>query len=163
MSNFVRHPIPPVWDHTSKILILGSMPSPKSREAGFFYAHPQQRFWNVLSAVLNDPVPDEIPARRAWLLSHHIALWDVLASCTISGASDSSIKDAVANDLSPILSGASIRAIFTTGGAAQTYYTRLIQPKTGIPATRLPSTSPANCAVSLEQLIDAYRIINDYL
>ena len=109
------HPIPPVYDRNSEILILGSFPSVKSRESGFFYGHPQNRFWKVLSAVCEAPLPVTVPEKRAFLLAHRIALWDVIASCRITGSSDASIRDAVPNDLGPILSEAPVRQIYTTG------------------------------------------------
>ena len=137
------------------------MPSPKSREARFYYAHPQNRFWRVLAAVFGAPVAVTNEERRAFILSHRLALWDVLKSCEIAGASDASIKNAVANDLSVVLSRAPIRAIFCTGTRAAALYRRLIEPQTGIAAFALPSTSPANCAVSFDQLCAAYGQIRE--
>lgn len=159
----ITHTIEPVFDVNSRILILGTMPSPKSRETQFYYGHPQNRFWKVLAAVLGEEVPQTIPGKRELLLGHRIALWDVLAECEITGASDSSIREPVANDLSVILDHAPIQAVFTTGATAWKLYTRLQQPLTGIRAVRLPSTSPANCAVNLEALTEAYRAILPWL
>lgn len=153
------HPIPPVWNADSRILILGSFPSVKSRESGFFYGHPQNRFWRVTAAVFGCAVPESIAEKRAFLLANCVALWDVIASCEIVGSSDASIRSAVPNDLSPILSGAKIEHIFTNGGTADALYSRHLLPKTGIPAVRLPSTSPANASCSLEKLISAWRQI----
>lgn len=155
----LSHPIPPLYDKDSEILILGSFPSVKSREAMFFYGHPQNRFWKVISAVFQVKEPKTIDEKREFLLSHHIALWDVIASCDIEGSSDSSIKNVQANDLSPILSTSNIRRIFVNGKTAEQYYNRYIRHKIGRDAICLPSTSPANAAWSVERLTDAWRII----
>ena len=157
------HPIAPIYDERSRVLLLGSFPSPKSREIGFFYGNPQNRFWRVIAALWDEPVPAGETtealneARRDLCLRHHIAVWDVLASCTITGASDASITDAVPTDLSPILRAAPIAAIFCTGSAAGRYYRRFQEPVTGLPATVLPSTSPANARWRLEDLIRAWE------
>ncbi len=153
------HPIPPVYDAHSTVLILGSFPSVKSRETGFFYGHAQNRFWRVTAAVFGCPVPATIPEKRAFLLGNRIALWDVLAACDIDGSADASIRDVCPNDLAPILAAAPITRIFTNGAAADALYTHWQLPIVGIPAVRLPSTSPANAAWSLERLIDAWKII----
>ncbi len=153
------HPIPPVYDAHSTVLILGSFPSVKSRETGFFYGHAQNRFWRVTAAVFGCPVPATIPGKRAFLLKNRIALWDVLAACDIDGSADASIRDVCPNDLAPILAAAPITRIFTNGAAADALYTRYLLQTVGIPAVRLPSTSPANAAWSLERLIDAWRVI----
>ena len=153
----IIHPIPPVFDSNSRVLILGSFPSVKSREAGFFYGHPQNRFWRVLSAVTGDDPGQTPQSKTAFLLRSHIALWDVLASCDITGSADSSIKNAVPNDLSPILQTADIRAIFTNGKTADRLYRRLILPQTGVQAICLPSTSPANAQWSVQQLTEAWN------
>ena len=159
----IIHSIEPVFDAESRVLILGTMPSPKSREVQFYYGHPQNRFWRVLAAVLGDEVPQSVPEKKAMLLRHRIALWDVLAECEITGASDSSIRNPVANDLSVILGHAPVQAVFTTGATAWKLYTRLQKPHTGIEAVRLPSTSPANCAVKMEALTEAYKAILPWL
>ena len=153
------HPIPPVYDAHSTVLILGSFPSVKSRETGFFYGHAQNRFWRVTAAVFGCPVPATIPEKRAFLLKNRIALWDVLAACDIDGSADASIRDVCPNDLAPILAATPITRIFTNGAAADALYTHWQLPIVGIPAVRLPSTSPANAAWSLERLIDAWRVI----
>ncbi len=142
-------------------MILGSFPSVKSREQKFFYGHPQNRFWRVTAAVFQDSVPQTIEEKRAFLLRSHIALWDVIASCEITGSSDSSIRNVVPNDLTPILQGAPIRQIFVNGGTAAKYYEKYQQPILQRTAVRLPSTSPANAAWSLERLIDAWKIIRN--
>lgn len=163
MSNVVFHPLEPVFNSSSRVLILGTMPSPKSRQAGFYYAHPQNRFWRVLFAVMGEEFSTDTVKRRELCLSHGIALWDVVKSCEITGAADSSIKNAVPNDLSIILQKADIKAVFTTGKTAQRLYQKLCFPKTGIPAAVLPSPSGANCAVSLESLMKSYRAILPFL
>ena len=159
----IIHSIEPVFDAESRVLILGTMPSPKSREVQFYYGHPQNRFWRVLAAVLGEEVPQSVPEKKTMLLRHRIALWDVLAECEITGASDSSIRNPVANDLSVILDHAPVQAVFTTGATAWKLYTRLQKPHTGIEAVRLPSTSPANCAVKMEALTEAYKAILPWL
>lgn len=153
------HPIPPVFDADSTVLVLGSFPSVKSRESGFFYGHAQNRFWRVTAAVFGCPVPVTIPEKRAFLLQNHVALWDVIASCDIDGSSDVSIKNVRPNDLAPLLAASKITHIFTNGATADALYTRWQFPATGIPAVRLPSTSPANAAWSRDRLIDAWRVI----
>ena len=153
------HPIPPVFDADSTVLVLGSFPSVKSRESGFFYGHAQNRFWRVTAAVFGCPVPVTIPEKRAFLLQNHVALWDVIASCDIDGSSDASIKNVRPNDLAPLLAASKITHIFTNGATADALYTRWQFPATGIPAVRLPSTSPANAAWSLDRLIDAWHVI----
>ncbi|MBQ6364250.1 MAG: DNA-deoxyinosine glycosylase [Lachnospiraceae bacterium] len=157
----VVHPIPPLYDGRSEILILGSFPSVKSREAQFFYGHPQNRFWKVIAAVCGEPVPETVPEKKALLLSHHIALWDVIHSCDIQGSSDASIKNVVPNDLGVILDAAPVRQIYVNGKTAEKYYRKYTQPVTGREAVCLPSTSPANAAWSVERLIDAWKIIRE--
>ena len=159
MAEFQVHPFPPVFDAASRILILGSFPSVKSRAEQFFYAHPQNRFWRVLSALLGQPCPVTIPEKRAFLLSGHIALWDVIASCEITGSSDSSIRNVVPNDLSLIFRAADIRTVYCNGGTSLRLYQKYQQPVTGIPAAGLPSTSPANAVWSLERLCAAWSPI----
>ena len=159
MSERLIHPIPPTWNRESEILILGSFPSVKSREMVYFYGHPQNRFWKVMSALYEERIPETMEGRRAFLLGHHIAAWDVIASCSITGSSDSSIRDAEVNDLRPILEGAQIRNIFTNGKTADRLYQRYTLAATGRPAICLPSTSPANAAWSLDRLIEAWSVI----
>ena len=155
----VIHPLEPGWDEHSRILILGTMPSPKSREAGFYYGHPRNRFWPVLAAVFGEEVPMGTEARKAFCLRHGIALWDVLASCEIHGADDASIRAPVANPIGELLERAPITGVFTTGKKAFDLYQKLCYPETHVAAVSLPSTSPANCACSTEKLINAYRIL----
>lgn len=158
---YIEHPIPPFWDGDSKILILGSFPSVKSRECGFFYGHKQNRFWKVCAAVMGDSAPESIEEKKDFLRRHKIALWDVIASCEITGSSDASIKNATANDISPILYGADIRAVFVNGKTAAALYEKYILPKIGREAITLPSTSPANAAWSTERLADAWKVIKE--
>lgn len=152
----ISHPIPPVFDRNSKVLILGSFPSVKSREAQFFYGHPQNRFWRVTSAVLGVNEPHSIEEKKAFLLSHGLAVWDVIASCDIEGSSDSSIKNVMPNDLTQILNVADIRTIFVNGKTAEKFYNKYIKDTIGRPAVCLPSTSPANAAWSVERLTEAW-------
>lgn len=155
----IKHPFGPLYDENSKILILGSFPSVKSREENFFYGHPQNRFWSVLAKVLKKPKPETVEEKKEFLLSSGIALWDVLAECDISGSADSTITNAVANDLSPIIQTADITKIFVNGKTAEKYYIKYIEPTLGIKAVCLPSTSPANAMWSKERLIGAWRKI----
>ena len=159
MNGAIIHPIPPVFDKNSRILILGSFPSVKSRETGFFYGHSQNRFWKVISSLFGEETPRTVEEKKDLLIRNGVALWDVLHSCEIRGSSDASIKNASPNDLSVILCAADIKAIFTNGAAAYKYYVRYAQPSTGRPAVLLPSTSPANAAWNTEKLIDEWKRI----
>ncbi len=158
-----QHPFPPLYDKNSKILVLGSFPSVKSREQMFFYGHPQNRFWKVVSAVVNKDTPHTIEEKREFLLSNHIALWDVIASCDITGSSDGSIKNVVANDLTEILYNADIKQIFVNGKTAEKYYNKYIRDKVNRNAICLPSTSPANAGWSLERLTGEWKNILIFL
>ena len=155
----ICHPFPPIYDGNSRILILGSFPSVKSREQLFFYGHPQNRFWRVTAAVYGSEAPGTIPEKKEFLLSHGIALWDVIASCEITGSSDSSIKNVAVNDLSPIFTAADIKRIFVNGQTAKRFYDRYTKPLIGREAAVLPSTSPANAAWTFEKLVAAWQII----
>ena len=157
----LTHPIPPVFDGHSRVLILGSFPSVKSREEGFFYGHPQNRFWRVLAAVFDAPVPGTVPEKRAFLLSHGIALWDVIGSCEITGSADSSIRNVVPNDLRTVVDVSPIGRIFVNGRTAAKYYERYILPVLGREAVVLPSTSPANAAWSPERLVAAWQAVRE--
>ncbi len=154
--SIVIHNIPPEYDPDSRILILGSFPSVKSRESQFFYGHPQNRFWKVMAAVTEDSVPQTVEKKKAFLHRHHIALWDVIKSCEITGSSDSSIRNAVPNDISVILNGSNVCDIFVNGKTAQRLYNKLILPVLGREGKCLPSTSPANAAFSLDRLISEW-------
>ena len=153
------HPIPPTWNSESSILILGSFPSAKSREMAYFYGHPQNRFWYVLAALYSEKFPETVEERKNFLLNHHIAAWDVIASCTIVGSSDSSIQDVKVNNLLPILAGAPIKKIYVNGKKALEYYNKYTLTQTGREAICLPSTSPANAAWSMNRLIEAWQQI----
>lgn len=156
MKERIAHPFPPLYDSNSRILILGSFPSVKSREQMFFYGHPQNRFWKVMAAVLLCPVPQSIEEKRLMLLSHGVALWDSVGQCEIEGSSDASMDNVVPNDLSPILSYACIRRIFCNGKKSYEMFTKFADASLALPAVCLPSTSPANAAWSLERLISAW-------
>ncbi len=158
---FITHPIPPFYQADSRILILGSFPSVKTRESGFFYGHPQNRFWKVAAAVFADAVPVSVEEKRAFLMRHHIAAWDVIASCTIEGSSDSSIRDVTPNDLRPVLADSAVTQIYVNGRTAEKMYQKYTQPLLGRPAVCLPSTSPANAAWSLEKLTEAWQRIRE--
>ena len=153
----ITHPFPPLYDKNSKLLILGSFPSVKSREQKFFYGHPQNRFWKVISAVFGCDTPETVEEKRAFLLKNGIALWDVIASCEITGSSDSSIRDVKANDISKILDEADIRQIFVNGKTAEKYYKKYMKAQIGREAVCLPSTSPANAAWSAARLIEKWK------
>ena len=155
----VTHEFPALFDRDSRVLMLGSIPSPKSREMAFYYGHPQNRFWKVMATVLGENIPETIPQKKAMLKKHHIALWDVLDSCTIVGASDTSIEDPVPNNINELVKKSKITRIFCTGATAYNLYKKFCVSDTGIEAVKLPSTSPANCAVSLEKLVEAYKAI----
>lgn len=155
----IVHPIPPLYDKNSRVLILGSFPSVKSREAQFFYGHPQNRFWKVIAAVFDEEVPNTIPEKKALLKRNKIALWDVIHSCDITGSSDSSIKNVTPNDLKTILNNSNIEAIYVNGKTAEKYYKKYTEKIIERTAICLPSTSPANAAWNMEKLIDAWKII----
>ena len=159
----IVHPIPPLFDEHSRILILGSFPSVKSREAMFFYGHPQNRFWPLMARLFDSPVPQSVEEKRALMLAHHVALWDTIRSCTIVGSSDSSIRDVVPNDLSVILDNSAVTTIFCNGATSHQLYMKYIFPVTGKEAVKLPSTSPANAAFRLDRLAEHWRIIKQYL
>lgn len=153
------HTIEPVYDENSKILILGSFPSVKSREVNFFYGHPQNRFWKVLASIMDDVCPSTTEEKKAFLIKHHIALWDVIKSCDIEGSSDSSIKNVTPNDLRLILQKAEIKQIFTNGNTAYKLFEKY---NSDLKAVKLPSTSPANAMFSLERLIESWRVLKDF-
>ena len=159
----VSHTFEPVFNKDSKILILGSFPSVKSRENQFYYGHPQNRFWKVLAQVLGEEVPQTIEEKKAFLLEYHIAVWDVIESCTIIGSSDSSIKDVVVNDFSKVLEDSRIKTIYVNGGKAYELYQKYAEKSTGIKAIKLPSTSPANAAWNLEKLCAAWEQIREFV
>ena len=155
----IRHPFPPLYNKDSRILILGSFPSVKSREQMFFYGHPQNRFWKVISSVFECNEPETIEEKKQLLLEKGVALWDVIASCEITGSSDSSIKNVKVNDLSEIFAVADIRQIFVNGKTAEKYFKKYTKTQVGRDAITLPSTSPANAAWTVERLIEEWKVI----
>lgn len=163
MAELVTHPLAPIFDAHSRVLILGTMPSPASRAAAFYYAHPQNRFWRVLCAVLGEQVPTDNAGKTALVLRRGIALWDTLAACEITGAADSAIKNPQPSDLAPIFETGDIQKVFVTGQKAAQLYRRYQQPRFGVEAAVLPSPSPANCAVGFAALCAAYAEILPYL
>ncbi len=158
-----KHTIKSFFDKNSKILILGSFPSVKSREQGFFYGHNQNRFWKTICAVFNQIEPKTIDEKKEFLLKNNIALWDVIAECDINGSADSSIKNVVPNDISIITNFCDIKMIFTNGKTADKLYNKYIFPKNNKTAICLPSTSPANAKFSLEDLIEEWQLIKNYI
>lgn len=161
MAEAVVHPIPPLFAQNSKALILGSFPSVKSREAMFFYGHPQNRFWRLIAKIFDEEVPQTVDEKKHLVLSHNLALWDSIHSCIVTGSSDSSIKDVVPNDLSVILDNSKVDRIFANGATSYNIYQKYIYPTTKIKAIKLPSTSPANAAFSLDRLYEAWKIISE--
>ena len=153
----ISHTFMPVYDESSELLILGSFPSVKSREQGFYYGHPQNRFWKVLAALYDTPVPQNIEEKKKLLKEKHIAIWDVIDSCDIIGSSDSSIKNVVPADIAGILPRTKITRIFVNGKTAGNLYKKFSEKSTGIEAVVLPSTSPANAAFSLEKLVECWK------
>ena len=157
----IVHNIEPLYNENCKILILGSFPSVKSREEKFFYAHPQNRFWKVVAAVFGEKVPRDIEEKKALILNHGLAVYDVIYSCEITGSADSSVKNVVPSDLKPIIDNSQITKIFVNGRTAEKYYRKYSLKKTGIECVALPSTSPANASYSLERLISEWQKIKD--
>lgn len=153
------HTIEPVFDENSKILVLGSFPSVKSREANFFYGHPRNRFWKVVSSVIGEESPVTTEEKKAFLLRNNIAVWDVIKSCDIEGSSDSSIKNVTPNNLNVILEKADIKQIFANGNTA---YKLFLKYNSGMDAVKLPSTSPANAAFNLEGLVESWSVLKKF-
>ena len=152
----IAHPFSPVVDSACRVLVLGSFPSVRSREEGFFYGHPRNRFWPLMAALLHEAPPMTIPEKQAMLLRHHIALWDVIASCDITGSSDASVKNAVPVDIRQVTALADIQRVYCNGSLAAKLYQCYLQPQVGLPAIALPSTSPANAAWSMARLMEAW-------
>ena len=157
----VVHGFAPVWDARSRVLVLGTLPSVKSREENFYYGHPRNRFWKLLALLFEAPEPRSVEEKTALLLENGVALWDVVRECDIRRSADGTIRNAAPNDVRPILAGAEIRAIYTNGVKAKELYDRLLLPMTGREARRLPSTSPANAACPLDALAEAWRVIKE--
>ena len=159
----IVHPFGPLYDADSRILILGSLPSVKSRAQNFFYGHPHNRFWPLLAALLGEPAPQSVAEKKALALRRHIALWDTIYSCDIVGSSDSSIRNVTPTDLRPILAGSQIKRIFCNGRTSGLYYQKYQESALGVRAAVLPSTSPANAAWTMEKLMDAWQVIREGL
>lgn len=155
--SYEEHTFMPVYNKASKILILGSFPSVKSREAGFYYHHPQNRFWKVIAGLTEESIPETIEEKKKILLQHNIAIWDVIKSCEIIGSSDSSIKEVVPADIESILQKSQIEKIYANGGKAYQLYMKYIFPNTKRDIIKLPSTSPANASYSLERLLEIWK------
>ena len=153
----IVHSFEPIFDSSSQILILGTLPSVKSRETNFYYGHKQNRFWKVLAALFQEPIPETIDEKKHLLHRHHIAIWDVIQSCDIKGSSDSSIKNVVPADIERVVANSKIQNIYANGGTAKKLYEKYSQKKTGREIIGLPSTSPANAAYSLERLLECWQ------
>lgn len=151
------HPVKPIYNENSEILILGTFPSVKSREACFFYSHPQNRFWPVMARICNSQVPDTVDDKAKLILNHHFALWDVIHSCEITGSSDSSIKNVVPNDIKSIIAQTKVDRIFVNGRKAESLYKKYLEKDIGITAVCLPSTSPANASWSIDRLFEYWN------
>lgn len=157
----IQHGFAPVFDGRSRVLILGTLPSGKSRETGFYYGHPQNRFWKVLAVLFDEDVPQTVGDKKAMLLRNGVAVWDVVDSCDIIGASDSSIKNVVPADVAGLLARTGIEKVFANGALAKKLYDKYTLDETGIPAVQLPSTSPANARFRLDDLVKSWEIIKD--
>lgn len=153
----VIHPVKPIFDENSRMLILGSFPSVKSREICFFYGHPQNRFWRVVAKICNSKIPESVEEKTNLILSNNFAVWDVIHSCEIEGSSDSSIKNVVPNDISVILNNSRVDRIFVNGKKAESLYKKYIEKDVGIQAIYLPSTSPANASWSEDRLTEFWK------
>lgn len=163
MKQTVNHTFDVYYQEDSKVLILGSIPSVKSRELGFYYMHPQNRFWKVISMVFNEKLPETIETKKEFLKRNKIALWDVIKECEIKASSDSSITNVIPNDIKSLLNKTDIKTIYVTGKKALELYQKYIYPITNIEAIYLPSTSPANAVLTLDNLVEKYRIIKENL
>ena len=160
MSPLLVHPFPPIFDEESRILILGSFPSVRSREDGFYYAHPQNRFWRIMETLFDTKL-NTVDEKKEFLHREHIALWDSIAECRIKGSSDAAIEDARANDIKGLIEKTRISAIFTNGNKSDEVYRKYAYKDTGIEAMKLPSTSPANAAYSLQKLVECWKMIKN--
>lgn len=163
MSERIIHPFEALYNENSKVLILGSFPSVKSREVSFFYGHPRNRFWKVIPALFGEEEPVTIEKKKELILRRNLALWDSIHSCEITGSSDSSVKNVVPNDISTIIGNSKVSKVFCNGALSHKMYMKYIFPDTKIEAVKLPSTSPANAAYSLDKLIEEWKIIKEYL
>ena len=163
MGERIIHPFEALYNENSKVLILGSFPSVKSREVSFFYGHPRNRFWKVIPALFGEEEPVTIEKKKELILRRNLALWDSIHSCEITGSSDSSVKNVVPNDISKIIGNSKVSKVFCNGALSHKMYMKYIFPDTKIEAVKLPSTSPANAAYSLDKLIEEWKIIKEYL
>lgn len=161
--NNVKHTFEPVFNNNSKVLILGTFPSVKSRESDFYYGHPQNRFWKVIAEITKVENYRTIEEKKKMLLDNNIAIWDTIFSCNIIGSSDSSITNVIPIDLSIILEKCDIKRIYVNGGKAYELYNKYLLNTTGIEAVKLPSTSPANARWSLEKLIESWSVLKNDL
>lgn len=159
----IIHPLNPLFDEKSKILILGSFPSVKTREQGFFYGHPQNRFWKILASILNEKIPAEIPEKRKMLIKNKIAIYDTIYQCDIIGSSDSSIKNVMPSDLSKIIKNSNIKQIFCNGGTSYKYFQKYHEKILNMKAIKLPSSSSANARYRIDDLVGQWSIIIKYL
>ena len=159
MSSYshIKHTFEPIYDESSRILILGTLPSVKSREDNFYYGHPQNRFWTVLSAIVKCEIPLSVEQKKRMLISSNIAVWDVISECDIVGSSDSSIKNVVPTDIMSVTVGSDIKALFANGKTAEKLYNKYQKPLTGIDIIALPSKSPANASWSTARLTEEWR------
>lgn len=163
MSERIIHPFEALYNENSKVLILGRFPSVKSREVSFFYGHPRNRFWKVIPALFGEEEPVTIEKKKELILRRNLALWDSIHSCEITGSSDSSVKNVVPNDISEIIGNSKVSKVFCNGALSHKMYMKYIFPDTKIEAVKLPSTSPANAAYSLDKLIEEWKVIKEYL
>lgn len=159
----VWHEFAPVYDKNSRVLVLGTFPSVKSREQHFYYGHPQNRFWRVMAGLTDETVPETIEEKKILLLKHGIAIWDVIESCDITGSSDSSIRNVVPARLEQVLEHCRIREIYANGGTAKKLYEKYQKEACGREIVGLPSTSPANAAFRLEHLLERWEVMKQYL
>lgn len=153
----IVHPVEALFNENSQILILGTFPSVKSREAKFFYGHPQNRFWRVMARLCDAELPQNVADKKKLILDNHFALWDIIHSCDVEGSADSSIKNVVPNDISVILKNSKVSRIFVNGKKAESLYKKYLEKETGITAVCLPSTSPANASWSEDRLTGYWR------
>jgi len=160
-SSHIKRNFGPVYDSNSKVLILGSFPSVKSREAAFFYGHPQNRFWPLMGRLLNCEIPPDITGRRELMLRNGIALWDVIEECDIIGSSDSSIKNVLPVDIMSVLNNAQIRRIYCNGGTSFNLFMKYLYPTCRITPVKLPSTSPANAIWTTDRLFEEWKTIQE--
>lgn len=157
----IVHPFGPLYNEESTILILGSLPSVKSREQQFFYGHPQNRYWKLIARLFDEPEPTTIEEKKTMVLKYRIAMWDTIYSCDIKGSSDSSIKNVVPTDLKTIVDNSKVTRVFCNGRTSGKYYHKYQEKILGIPAIELPSTSPANAAWQMDRLVEAWKVIKE--